>query len=189
MKIRYKQLFLQKGFTLIEMLIVVIVLAIMAAIIIPQFGSSTEDANISALKAQLKTMRNAIELYYHQHNSRYPGRYRQSDGASQVMDNNQAIQSFSRQLTLYTDKNGKVSGTKDATFKYGPYLKALSLPKNPFFDGLNASRVICDLIEDDVTVVPSASGTTGWKFYILTGRFIANDNTTLSDGTTKTSDF
>ena len=40
----------KNGFTLVELLIVVIILAVLAAIVVPQFGSSTEDAKISTLK-------------------------------------------------------------------------------------------------------------------------------------------
>ena len=61
----------QRGFTLVELLIVVIILAILAAIVVPQFASSTEDAKISALDSTLANIRSAIDLYYQQH-GHYP---------------------------------------------------------------------------------------------------------------------
>ncbi len=63
----------QRGFTLVELLIVVIILAILAAIVIPQFSSSTVDANEAALDSDLNALRSAIELYKAQHNGLYPG--------------------------------------------------------------------------------------------------------------------
>ena len=62
-----------KGFTLVELLIVVIILAILAAIIVPQFSASTNDAKAAALQSNLANMRSAIEFYYQEHGE-YPGR-------------------------------------------------------------------------------------------------------------------
>ncbi|MFK7816838.1 MAG: prepilin-type N-terminal cleavage/methylation domain-containing protein, partial [Gammaproteobacteria bacterium] len=46
-----------KGFTLVELLIVVIILAILAAIIVPQFSASTNDAKAAALQSNLANLR------------------------------------------------------------------------------------------------------------------------------------
>ncbi len=52
-----------RGFTLIEILIVVVILGILSAIIIPQFTDASEDANDATVRNQLQTLRGAIELY------------------------------------------------------------------------------------------------------------------------------
>jgi prepilin-type N-terminal cleavage/methylation domain-containing protein len=178
----------QRGFTLVELLIVVIILAILAAIVVPQFGSSTEDAQVSTLESDLTQLRTAIELYYHQHNSTYPGAKLETTGAA-TSTVAEADAAFLAQLTQYTDKLGVAQGTKDATHKYGPYIKTFKIPDNPFLDGASASVVKSDITVSDVTTAPTADGTSGWKFYVKTGRMVANDNTTLSDGVTKTLDF
>ncbi|MCU7878731.1 MAG: prepilin-type N-terminal cleavage/methylation domain-containing protein, partial [Candidatus Thiodiazotropha sp. (ex Lucinoma borealis)] len=54
----------QQGFTLVELLIVVIILALLAAIIVPQFASSTEDAKISSLDTSLAVVRTVLDLYH-----------------------------------------------------------------------------------------------------------------------------
>jgi prepilin-type N-terminal cleavage/methylation domain-containing protein len=173
----------EQGFTLVELLIVVIILAIMSAIAIPQFSSSTEDAKVSSLETNLAELRAAVELYYHQHNSRYPGVYAETDGTTATATAAAAQTAFIAQLTQYTDRNGKVAGVKDATYKYGPYIKKATLPKNPFIDGAAAVGVLADIAQNDITVAITVDGSTGWKFYTKTGRLVANDNTTLSDGT------
>ncbi|MGD1915322.1 MAG: competence type IV pilus major pilin ComGC [Phycisphaerales bacterium] len=53
----------RKAFTLVEILIVVVILGILAAIVIPQFTSASEDAQVSSAESQLQTVRNQIELY------------------------------------------------------------------------------------------------------------------------------
>ena len=169
------------GFTLVELLIVVIILAVLAAIVVPQFGSSTEDAKVSTIKTDLAALRNALELYYHQHDSRYPGVLRETDGST-VTDATTCPAAFIAQLTQYTDRTGKTSGTRTGAFQYGPYIKAQSLPANPFLD-INANNIECDVTEDDLSAAITADGDPGWKFYTKIGRLVANDNTTLTNGT------
>ena len=53
----------RRGFTLIEILIVVVILGILAAIVIPQFTNASQDAQVSAVKSQLQTIRSQVELY------------------------------------------------------------------------------------------------------------------------------
>jgi len=53
----------KKAFTLVEILIVVVILGILAAIVVPQFTNATQDAQGGNLKAQLDTLNNQIELF------------------------------------------------------------------------------------------------------------------------------
>jgi len=52
-----------KGFTLVEILIVVVILGILAAIVVPQFTNASQDAIKGALASQLQTINSQIELY------------------------------------------------------------------------------------------------------------------------------
>jgi len=61
----------KRGFTLIEILIVVVILGILAAIVIPQFSSASQEASISSVRSQLQTLRSQVELYRVQNNG-YP---------------------------------------------------------------------------------------------------------------------
>jgi general secretion pathway protein G len=62
----------KRGFTLIEILIVVVILGILAAIIVPQFTNAAQDAGVSSARSQLQTMRSQIELYRVQNNGAVP---------------------------------------------------------------------------------------------------------------------
>src|ERR1700734_3695635 len=62
----------RKGFTLVEILIVVIILGILAAIVIPQFTNASQNARVSSLQSQLQTLRSQIELYKLQHGDTLP---------------------------------------------------------------------------------------------------------------------
>jgi prepilin-type N-terminal cleavage/methylation domain-containing protein len=100
------------GFSLIEVLIVVVIMAILAATIIPLFSSSTKDARTSTVMINVQALRSPIELYRAEHLTTYP-----------TITNNTLPQ-----LTSATDVNGNV-GT-GAAFTYGPYIDAV--PINPF---------------------------------------------------------
>jgi general secretion pathway protein G len=165
----FRMLRTRSGLTLVELLIVVIILGVLAAVAIPQFSSSTDDARLATLDTTLSEFRNAIELYYHQHNNAYPGATKHTDGSA-TTTTAQADSAFSAQMNLYSSAAGVTSTTRTATYKYGPYLKN-GLPKNPY----NAlATVKCDIATTDISSIAS-DGATGWKFYVNTGRIIAND--------------
>jgi general secretion pathway protein G len=90
------------AFTLIEVLIVVIIMAILAATIIPQFSSTTSDAKKSSVLFNLQTIRSQIEMYKAHHNGLVP-----------------TFANFSDQMTKATDIDGNAAGTN---LVYGPYI-------------------------------------------------------------------
>jgi prepilin-type N-terminal cleavage/methylation domain-containing protein len=170
----------QSGFTLIEMLVVVIILGILAMIIVPQITVSTEDARLNTLQSNLTTVRSAIEVYAAQHGNRYPGLYSEADGTTAVADDAASKASLLAQLTQFTDINGQTNATKDATFKFGPYMKLGQLPQNPYVaDPAQAVDVACDFDQNDITAARvSDGGTAGWRYYAPLGLFFANDSDT-----------
>jgi type IV pilus assembly protein PilA len=54
----------RKGFTLIEMLTVVVIIGILAAIALPHFTNSRGRAYVTAMKADLRNLANAEEAFY-----------------------------------------------------------------------------------------------------------------------------
>ena len=99
----------KKAFTLVELLIVVIILGILAAVVIPQFSDASTEARDSSLATNLATIRGQIELYRLQHNGNYP-----------------SFTNFVEQMTQKTNPDGTTSGTPTL----GPYLQRI--PNNPF---------------------------------------------------------
>jgi type II secretion system protein G len=95
------------GFTLIEILIVVIILGILAAIVIPQFTSASNDARKSNVSSTLQTLRSQVELYKLQHNDNLP---------NLTDTNNWAY------LTSKTDVNSSLTPATGAV-TFGPYMQ------------------------------------------------------------------
>lgn len=129
------------GFTLVEILIVVVIMAVLAATIIPQFSESTKDAKASTVEFNLHTMRAQIELYKSQHDGKLP--------TGTLVE-----------LTSKTDRAGTI-GTSNL-FPYGPYVRAL--PMNPF---TNANSVT--VITSNPAAAGDVTGTGGWLYNATTG--------------------
>ena len=67
--IRHK---MTKGFTLIELMIVVAIIGILAAIAIPQFANLVAKSQEGRCKANLGTIRSALSIYYGDLEGNYP---------------------------------------------------------------------------------------------------------------------
>jgi len=52
-----------KGFTLVELLIVIVILGILAAIVISRFAGATKESKEASLKGNLRAMRSSLETY------------------------------------------------------------------------------------------------------------------------------
>ncbi len=141
------------GFTLVEILIVVTILGILAAIVIPQFTDASEEAKMSSLVSDLHTVRAQIQLY----------RFHHRHGAANLPGTISGV-SFEDSMTKYTLIDGKLATPQAAgDGVYGPYL--LEIPTNPFDD---VRTVYANTDEPDLTG--------GWHFNTTTGAFNANDS-------------
>ena len=146
----------QSGFTLVEILIVVVILGILAAIVIPQFTSASTEAKESALVSDLQAMRSQIELYKIHHNDNLPGEDSSGD--------------FVTAMTTNTDQDGAAGG------RFGPYMR--NIPNNPFSTAAAGENSVGTgaAVKDPAAVGDNA---TAWWFVTSgadAGTFQANDD-------------
>ena len=135
----------KSGFTLVEILVVVVLLGILAAIVVPHFTGAGNETRTSALLTDLRRVRSQIEYYKFQHNEQLPA------ATGETADD------FLRRMTTKTDADGNV-GTD-----FGPYLQ--TIPINSFNER-NTVRI---------DGAAAGSNTDGWRFDTTTGAFQADD--------------
>ena len=141
------------AFTLVEVLIVVVILAILAATVLPQFKNASGQAEASAIKQNLSVVRSQIELYRVQHNDDLPG----GDKAT-----------FLARMTAGTERDGTAGTT------YGPYIRG-RMPENPAAKkGKERDILFSDTAADDEDMPDSGEG---WWYYNTTGEFRAMGET------------
>ena len=159
----------RKGFTLVEILIVVVILGILAAIVIPQFSSASQAAQASSTVTQLQSLRSQLELYQLQHDGEYP----------QVTGDGIAADDFWAQLTNFTNQDGDVFLTQAAADTaraagdniFGPYLqKPVS---NPFITSVG--RADEQISVSAAEPLPTAGvADFGFIYNVTTGEIRAN---------------
>ena len=137
----------RSGFTLVEILIVVVILGILAAIVIPQFTEASTEAKLSSLCTDLQTLRSQIELYKIQHNDVPP-----------------SFAAFTAQMTAQTDITG-AAGTD-----YGPYVQKIAVNQ---FNNIFEATGIHGLLDNSGIVGDNAGS---WEYDETTGRINADDD-------------
>ena len=133
-----------RGFSLLEIILVMAILAILAAIAVPRLSRGSSGASDAAVEADTETLQKAIDLYAAEHHGRYP------DTAS-----------IADQLTQYTDMKGHTRTANDSTHIYGPYLHAV--PPLPVGRSKGCNKI----------AAADAEGV-GWIYTPLTGEIRAN---------------
>lgn len=100
----------RKGFTLVELLVVIVVLAVLAAIVLPKFMDSSARSKEASLKTDLKLVRNAVATF-------------QADIGKYPSSLEDLVETDKAKVK---DKDGNVVAANDW---HGPYLE--SLPTDP----------------------------------------------------------
>ncbi len=167
----------RKGFSLVELVIVIVILGIIAAIAIPRISSGSRNAGEAALRANLQTLRNAIDWYYGEHYSTFPG-VKLAGGSFGAAGSADA---FTNQLTMYSNAAGEVSATKSDSYPYGPYIRG-TFPELSV--GTLAGNADVTVTTDAGALAAALTDGTGWKYSTVTGEIIANtDESAVSGGT------
>jgi prepilin-type N-terminal cleavage/methylation domain-containing protein len=133
---------MQRAFSLVELVIVVVIMGIIAAIAIPRMSSASENAAKKAVIGNQAVLQKAIDLYTVEHEGILP-----HVGAGTVL-------TFYYRLIKTSDLDGTVN---ESTGIYGPYINGI--PNNPI-NGLNTIR------QDGVV---AGANTHGWRYDTTSG--------------------
>ena len=140
----------RRGFTLIEILIIVMIMAILAATILPQLTSSVSDSKIGSLKINVRILRDQIQRYRCDHQELPP------TGADNL-----------KQLCSSTNVSGAI-GPRGPSYPFGPYLD--KVPVNPFTGSPRVNVISSSAGPPTASGAPDA----GWMYRSDTGEIWAD---------------
>ncbi len=127
-----------------------VILAVLAAIVVPQFSQASSEANLNTLLGNLQTVRSQIQLYKVQHRDLLPGQ--------DAFGGNVAEADFIADLT--NDE------------KYGSYVN--KIPENLFIAAAADRDAITCVNNNNADAAPPGDEGTGWWFNAANGDFRAN---------------
>ena len=145
----------QRAFSLVELVIVIVILGIIAAVAIPRITSGSKNAGECALRANLRTLRTAIDFYHMEHKQIFPAA--RGDGVNNA---NREITLFN-QLTHYTNADCVYSADRNSAFPLGPYIRG-SFPKQTVGEHVGKNSV-----KTMISAAPLAADdglNVGWKY-------------------------
>lgn len=158
-----------RAFTLVEILIVVVLLGVLAAIVIPAIANSSISAKQSALAVDLQLLRRFALIYKYQHLEVGPG-YPNGQAAGAPTE-----QAFIEQATMASNDNGQTAAVGTAGFSRGPYMARI--PANP----LNGQSTI-QMLGNDEDFPADADDSHGWIYKAATSEMRADSSGADSNG-------
>ena len=167
-----------RAFSLVELVIVIVIIGILAAIAVPRISRGAIGASESALKKTLGGFRSAIDFNAAEHNGAFPGLHKidgKEKGDGKVAD-------FYAQLTQYSSVTGETGAFDPSATPpriYGPFLRKmprLNVGKNAERDADQVSFKNDDPLKED------EASKKGWVYNRKTGEIVANTKDSDSQG-------
>ena len=141
----------RKAFTLVEMLVVVLILAVLAAIVLPAFSNASAVARASMLADDLRVFRTHLQVFKGQHRGVSAG-YPNCDPAASPTE-----AAFVAHMTMASTWQGQTAAPGTAGYEHGPYLR--EIPPNPV-----NGKTSAEMIPDGSGFPSSADDTHGWVY-------------------------
>ena len=140
-----------KGFSVVEVLIVVVFLAIVAALTLPRFSSGSSTARANTLAENLRVVRTQLEIFRGQHQGVPPG-YPGCDTSKAPIEG-----AFAKQMIQASDEHGNTAAPGTPGFRFGLYLQ--EIPENP----VNGKTTV-QVIRDGAAFPNDADDSHGWIY-------------------------
>jgi len=158
----------RRAFTLVEILIVVVILGILAAIVMPLASGSALSAQESSLGIDLQLLKRFVLIYKVHHLEVAPG-YPSGPGSAPTQ------QTFFDQATLLSNSLGQTAAIGTAGYERGPYMQRI--PMNP----LNKLNTI-QMLGDSESFPAEGDNSHGWVYKASTGEIRADSPGTDANG-------